>query len=160
MLTVSICLPCLCYVIISCSMLVFLNQISGTHESNLMWEKQLLHLTWTLMGFYFGFILCIWVHYSYLQTHQKRALDTITDGCEPPCGFWDLNSGPSGRAVSALNYWAISPALGFYFLTFFFFTCNTTEAEHFCIMSFITAGELAVRITPATTAYSTRHVLQ
>jgi hypothetical protein len=32
---------------------------------------------------------------SYLQTHQKRAPDLITDGCEPPCGCWDLNSGPS-----------------------------------------------------------------
>jgi hypothetical protein len=29
-----------------------------------------------------------------VQTHQKRALDPITDGCEPPCGCWDLNSGP------------------------------------------------------------------
>ncbi|XP_050006256.1 putative divalent cation/proton antiporter TMEM165 isoform X2 [Alexandromys fortis] len=25
---------------------------------------------------------------------QKRALDPITDGCEPPCGCWELNSGP------------------------------------------------------------------
>ena len=29
-----------------------------------------------------------------LQTHQKRASDLITDGCESPCGCWDLNSGP------------------------------------------------------------------
>jgi hypothetical protein len=27
--------------------------------------------------------------------HQKRASDLMTDGCEPPCGCWDLNSGPS-----------------------------------------------------------------
>jgi hypothetical protein len=40
------------------------------------------------------FILCIQVHCSCLQTHQKRASDLITDGCEPPCGFWELNSGP------------------------------------------------------------------
>ena len=33
--------------------------------------------------------------FSCLQTHQKRASDPITDGCEPPRGFWDLNSGPS-----------------------------------------------------------------
>jgi hypothetical protein len=26
--------------------------------------------------------------------HQKRASDLIMDGCEPPGGFWDLNSGP------------------------------------------------------------------
>jgi hypothetical protein len=34
------------------------------------------------------------VHCSYLQTHQKRASDSITDGCEPPRGGWELNSGP------------------------------------------------------------------
>jgi hypothetical protein len=31
-------------------------------------------------------------HCCSLQTHQKRAPDPITDGCEPPYG-WDLNSG-------------------------------------------------------------------
>ena len=25
---------------------------------------------------------------------QKRVPDLITDGSEPPCGCWDLNSGP------------------------------------------------------------------
>ena len=25
---------------------------------------------------------------------QKSALDPITDGCEPPCGCWELNSEP------------------------------------------------------------------
>jgi len=29
-----------------------------------------------------------------LQTHQKRASDPITNDCEPPCGCWELNSGP------------------------------------------------------------------
>ena len=33
------------------------------------------------------------VHCSCLQTQQKRASDPITDGCEPLCGCWDLNSG-------------------------------------------------------------------
>ena len=31
---------------------------------------------------------------SCLQTHQKRAWDSITDGCEPPGGCWELNSEP------------------------------------------------------------------
>jgi len=26
--------------------------------------------------------------------HQKRASDPIKDGCEPPCGCWELNSRP------------------------------------------------------------------
>jgi len=30
----------------------------------------------------------------YMSTHQMKALDPITDGCEPPCGCWELNSGP------------------------------------------------------------------
>jgi hypothetical protein len=29
------------------------------------------------------------------RQHQKRASDLIKDGCEPPCGCRDLNSGPS-----------------------------------------------------------------
>jgi hypothetical protein len=28
------------------------------------------------------------------KTYQKRASDPITDGWEPPCGCWELNSGP------------------------------------------------------------------
>jgi hypothetical protein len=34
------------------------------------------------------------VQCRFLQIPQKRASDFITDGCERPCGFWDLNSGP------------------------------------------------------------------
>ena len=30
----------------------------------------------------------------YIPAGQKRAPDIITDGCEPPCGCWELNSGP------------------------------------------------------------------
>jgi hypothetical protein len=44
----------------------------------------------------------MWVHYHCLQTHQKRASHPITNGCEPPCGCWELNSRTSGRAISAL----------------------------------------------------------
>jgi hypothetical protein len=33
------------------------------------------------------------------------------DGCEPPCGCWDLNSWPSEEQSGALTHWAISPAL-------------------------------------------------
>ena len=59
---------------------------------------------------FFLFYIYIWVHCSCLQTHQKRASDPITYGCEPPCGYWELNSGPLGKAVGALNCWANSPA--------------------------------------------------
>jgi hypothetical protein len=51
------------------------------------------------------FIYFMWVHCRCLQTHQKRASDPVTDVCEPPCGWWVLNSKAktSGRAGHALN---------------------------------------------------------
>jgi hypothetical protein len=39
---------------------------------------------------------------AYMLACQKRAPDLLTDGCEPPCGFWELNS-TSGRTISALT---------------------------------------------------------
>jgi hypothetical protein len=47
-----------------------------------------------LFVFIFKIYLFI-VHCSCVQTLQKRVPDLITDGCEPPCGCWALNSGPS-----------------------------------------------------------------
>jgi hypothetical protein len=41
--------------------------------------------------------------------HQKRASDAITDGYEPPCGCWELNSGPLEEQLVLLTT-AISPA--------------------------------------------------
>jgi hypothetical protein len=38
-----------------------------------------------------------------LQAHQKRASDSITDGCEPPCCCWDVNSGPSQEQLVLLT---------------------------------------------------------
>ena len=56
---------------------------------------------------FYLYILCI-CYCSFLQTHQKRASDPNTDGCEPLCGCWELIF---GRAVSALTCYGISPAL-------------------------------------------------
>jgi len=43
----------------------------------------------------FFFILCMsTLSLSSDTLIQKRAPDLITDGCEPPCGYWELNSGP------------------------------------------------------------------
>jgi hypothetical protein len=65
------------------------------------------------MSFFFFkdlFIHYMQVHCSCLQTPQKRASDLVTDGCEPSCGCWDLNFGPSEEESGALTHWAISPA--------------------------------------------------
>jgi hypothetical protein len=42
----------------------------------------------------YWFILCAYVYYSCLQAHQKRTSVQIIDGCKPPYGCWELNSGP------------------------------------------------------------------
>ena len=42
----------------------------------------------------------LFIYYVYnilpqcMPTRQRRAPDFSTDGCEPPCGCWELNSGP------------------------------------------------------------------
>jgi hypothetical protein len=30
--------------------------------------------------------------------------DLVADGCEPPCGCWDLNSGPLEEQLGALTH--------------------------------------------------------
>jgi hypothetical protein len=60
-------------------------------------ELRVLHLDlffFKIYLFIYLFIYYMCVHCSYLQTHQKGALDPITDSCEPPCGCWELNSEP------------------------------------------------------------------
>jgi hypothetical protein len=52
------------------------------------------HSTALLLSLIFKKYLFMWLHCSCLQTHQKRASDPITDGCEPPCGCRELNSVP------------------------------------------------------------------
>jgi hypothetical protein len=65
------------------------------------------------------------IHCSCLHTHQKRASDSITDGCEPPCGCWELNSGPLeeqplflGAESSLLSSSSSSPSFSSSFSSF------------------------------------------
>ena len=45
-------------------------------------------------SFFFLKYLFAYYVYNILSADQKRAPDLITDGCEPPCGCRELNSGP------------------------------------------------------------------
>ena len=38
------------------------------------------------------FLSCLFIYLFYVC--EYTVTDSITDGCEPPCGFWELNSGP------------------------------------------------------------------
>jgi hypothetical protein len=85
--------------------------LNFTTKCKLPWVSFVIFFSLFLSLFFKGlFILCMWVHCPSLQTHRKRTSDPITDGCEPPCGCWELNSGPL-EEQSALKSWAISPAL-------------------------------------------------
>jgi hypothetical protein len=46
-----------------------------------------------LFNFKKDFIYFMYEYTVAVFRHQKKASDPITDGCEPPCGCWDLNSG-------------------------------------------------------------------
>ena len=50
---------------------------------------------------------------------QKRAPDPITDGCEPPCGCWELNSGPLEEQAMLLTSEPSLQPPGLRFLTVF-----------------------------------------
>ena len=58
-------------------------------------------------------LFLIFIYYVYnilsvcMPLGQKRAPDHITDGCEPPCDCWELNSGPLEEQAMLLT---ISPA--------------------------------------------------
>jgi hypothetical protein len=43
--------------------------------------------------FFFNIYLLIISALTVAVFNQKRVSDLITDGCEPPYGCWDLNSG-------------------------------------------------------------------
>jgi hypothetical protein len=53
--------------------------------------------------FVYLFICYMQVHCSCPQILQRRASDFVKDGCEPPCGCWDLNSGPSEEQSALLT---------------------------------------------------------
>lgn len=38
-----------------------------------------------------------------MPTGQKRAPGLSIDGCEPPCGHWELNSGPPEEQAALLT---------------------------------------------------------
>jgi hypothetical protein len=42
----------------------------------------------------FIYFFILWKYTVTVFRHQKRASDSITDGCEAPCGCWELNSEP------------------------------------------------------------------
>jgi hypothetical protein len=69
------------------------------------------------------------------------ASDLIMDGCEPPCGCWDLNSGPSEeQSVLLTAELSLQPlTIHFYFMCD---VCTHTHTHtHTCISSCMPGGQ-------------------
>jgi hypothetical protein len=48
-----------------------------------------------LFSFFLRFIYLLYVYTVAVFRYSRRGYQIfVTDGCEPPCGYWDLNSGP------------------------------------------------------------------
>lgn len=45
--------------------------------------------------------VCIYMHVYLVSAYMRRRFpgSAVADGCEPPCGFWELSSGPSQEQV-------------------------------------------------------------
>jgi hypothetical protein len=67
------------------------NPVSKNKQTNK--EKLKIHIKALCTTLYANFFKRF-VYFIYMSAHQKRASDPISDGCEPPCGCWELNSGP------------------------------------------------------------------
>jgi len=65
--------------------------------------------------------------------HQKKALDSITDGCEPPCGCWELNSGPLEEQSVLLT---AEPSLQLFCMVLLVQLCFDVTWEHVTITSY------------------------
>jgi hypothetical protein len=98
----------------------------------LVWFGFLFHLS-PRLGFifamYFGdFFKCfLFIHFicisalsACIPACQKRPSDLIIDGCEPPCGCWELISGPmEEQSVLLTAEPSLQPVFSFYLATFF-----------------------------------------
>jgi len=84
----------------------------GSWESNSAPREEQPVLFWAISPLVYLFfrtliVVCL---YPCLCEGIRSSGIGITDSCEPPCGMLGMEPGSSGRAASALNHWAISPA--------------------------------------------------
>jgi hypothetical protein len=51
--------------------------------------------------------------YLFIKYKYTVAVHLITDGCEPPCGCWDLNSGsPEEQSMLLTAEQSLQPSIG------------------------------------------------
>ena len=78
------------------------------------------------------FIYCVCnILSACMSKGQKRAPDLIIDGCEPPCGCWELNSGPLEEQVVLLTTEPSHHPNSVYFLALLECCTNTINSKAF-----------------------------
>ena len=78
-------------------------RVEQANSSSPAWKRER-EYGLTVTFFLIIYLLIICKYTVAVFRHQKRASDLITDGCEPPCGCWDLTSGPSEEQSGALTH--------------------------------------------------------
>jgi hypothetical protein len=69
------------------------------------WQNNLNHLLKLSFFFFKMYLFIIWKYIVAVFRHSRRGSQiSFTDGCEPPCDCWDLNSGPSEEQSGALTH--------------------------------------------------------
>jgi hypothetical protein len=70
------------------------------------------------------FNICEYIVAVFRHTRRGHRISLHTDGCEPPCGCWELNSGPlEEQSVLLTTEPSLQPphsAILFYFILFYF----------------------------------------
>jgi hypothetical protein len=65
-------------------------------------------------------IICKYTEADFRHT-RRRASDLITDGCELPCGCWELNPGPLEKQSVLLTHEpSLQPPKGIFLYVFLF----------------------------------------
>ena len=86
---------------------------------------------------YTEFFLDLFIYYIYnilppcIPECQKRVPDLITDGCEPPCRCWELNSGPLEEQPVLLTTEPPLQPPEYFYMRFYTYVKRTGKTESF-----------------------------
>ena len=90
--------------------------------------------------------------------HQNRASDPITDGSEPPCACWDLNSGPLGEQSVLLTSEPSLQPLDVPYLLYLSWALCTTPGPAFLVSLLSRKPNLSL-VHPTALSWETRVLL-
>jgi hypothetical protein len=78
--------------------------------------------------------------------HSRRGHQIFdTDGCEPPCGSWDLNSGPLEEQSVLLTAEPSHQTPPFFFKIYLFCVCEYTVAVQMVVSHSVVVGDYIFR---------------